>query len=345
MVINKKELFDKLQKDIVLEFPSAEVSLIDIHNISKSYTGLKVAFERDILTPVFDFDFIYSAVNEYCPFEKMSKRIRDEIKKAVVHHAFNLDILRNFDKLKDRLCIDVIPYESNRDFLKNIPYEQVNREAVSIVKAFIPNVAEKDRLYIVSIDENMLKDMGVSMDELFESAHRNSIALNPLEIFTVEDFIYGAQEYKACPSAAKHDNAKHPIKILGTRTGQCAGSILVSNEALKKLADIYKDDFYLVPSTLCALSLPVGYSMGKGDDRVGADVVVGAMSEGLRSWCEETKKHEIISETQVYDRNLDRLIPKEVYEDRKNRMSRERENRDVMREIGKLREEGRDLVR
>lgn len=316
--MDQMELYKRLQVEILKDYPSANISMVDIEKINGSYKGIQVSFDRDKLSPVFNLDKMTEEIKTEENFNRVSKAISEEIKDAVVFSQVNLSILDDYELLKSHLCVDVIPAKENEYYLSTVPNQPFNRDMAVVVKAVLSDSSDKDRFPIVAIDNKILKQLGVTNEEICKDAIENSPNINPAEIMYVQDFLYG-DDYEEAPWTDSQDNSAIPIRILLTETGIYPSSSLLNSAVLQDLADRLDDNFYLIPTNNGALTIPVRYGKAKEVAKMIQEVLdKDGLVKGMKS----------IGELQRYDKESHTLEPNAVYEDRMNKVKEEVEKQE-----------------
>lgn len=327
------ELYKKLQNRILKDYPSANISMVNIEKFDGEYEGIQVSFDRDKLSPVFNLDKILEEVKTENDFERIANAISEEIKNSVIFSSVDLSILNDYEVLRNRLCVDVIPIKGNEYYLSTVPNQPFNRDMAAVVKAVLADSLDKDRFPIVAIDNKITDQLGITKEKICKDAIENSPNINPSKIMYVQDFIYG-DDYEEAPWTDSQDNSIIPIRILLTETGIYSSSSLLNSAILQNLANRLDSDFYLIPTNNGALTIPTKYGKAKE---------VAKMIEEILDKDNLVKGMKSIGELQRYDKESQTLEPNAVYEERINRVKEEVEKQDKDVEKPKMEKE-KDIV-
>lgn len=253
-LIQRGKLYDNLRDAIKNKYPSANISIVDVPSTNGGYKGLSVSFERGILNPVFNLDKIEKGIQSQSDFNRIVAAICEEIKDNVVYSIIDLDILKDPVKLKDHVCLDIVPMRGNEEFLKSVPYQPFQRDMAIIAKAVITNSFEESRYPIVIINNKLMEAIDIDKDLLFKEALRNSTQINQPEIMSISDYLFG-EEYVEKPNLQTH-NENVPVLIMVTKTGICPSSCMLDHNMLQQAAERLKGNFYLIPTNRGAMAIP-----------------------------------------------------------------------------------------
>lgn len=168
----------------------------------------------------------------------------------------------DFKQKKDAIVMNLINTEKNRALLEHVPHKDVLD--LSIVYRIIM-AREDNGMATVLITYEMLKDMGMSQEELEQIAYINTGKMFPVEIFKLSEFLYVMT---------------NEAKVHGATT-------MMYKDAVKALAEKIGGDFYLIPSSIHeVMAIPEGTLDPKK--------LILMLEEGNRTCCAE---NEILSNT------------------------------------------------
>lgn len=100
--------------------------------------------------------------------------------------AFDLNTLLNYEKMKDKLSVEVISADTNKKLLENVPHDKI--EDLAVVYRFVLESDRNERSSIL-ITNAMLNQMGVTPEQLREDALVNSPEIRPVIIKGMNDIM------------------------------------------------------------------------------------------------------------------------------------------------------------
>lgn len=226
-----------------------EVSLKDI--IKNNNTMLKglIIMERDTN--------LYPTIYMECPYDRYSQgesleEIEDSILQCYEENRtedFDLSFFMNWESVKDRIMYKLINYDRNRELLKEVPYRKMLDLAV-VYEYFLDT--DDNRSASILIRNDHMEAWGVTADELYAAASKNSPELMGYRLCSIEEIvrdIYGIR-VDSRPDSGKPEKNTMPMYVLtNEHKFHGAGCILYGN-LLKKIADKWGCDICIIPSSI-----------------------------------------------------------------------------------------------
>ena len=91
----------------------------------------------------------------------------------------DLDTLTDYDKMKDKLVMEVVSAETNKDLLETVPHKDI--EDMAVVYRFVLNSDVEGRASILATNQ-MIENFGITADQLHADALENAPRIKPAEI-------------------------------------------------------------------------------------------------------------------------------------------------------------------
>lgn len=135
------------------------------------------------------------------------------------------DVELDFKEKKDSIVMNLINTERNKTLLEAVPHE--NLMDLSVVYRIIMS-REKDGMATVLVTDDLLKEIGLSHEELAKVAYENTGRMFPVEIIKLSDALYVMT---------------NEAKVHGATT-------ILYDEAVHRLSDQIGGNFYLIPSSI-----------------------------------------------------------------------------------------------
>ena len=141
--------------------------------------------------------------------------------------------LPEYEKIQHRIIYRLIPKKKNQEFLGTIPYISYLDLAVIF---YICESDESDSYYYCLIQSVMLKAWGVTVEELFEKAKKNTPCLFPAKSYQFSDLGLPQSDV--------------PMSIL-TNKSQIYGAVVILYDGiLKKIAEKTGTNLIILPSSV-----------------------------------------------------------------------------------------------
>ena len=251
-----KELFVKALKE-VLQNEGFYVTERDHQKINESYKCLAVKTSRE--------DFVECVVNvegmhEAYMKDKMSFNDAVDLVKKAVHEqkAKNLELnelktkIEDLNFVKDKLFIDVCNYDKNKDVLNNLVYRKVLDLAL-VVRIELEKT-DSGEFHVCTVSKGFLANYGVTEEELFKMAMKNSEKIRPLHIMNMNDFILPELKNNLPEDEMEYTrevcNTEGMFNYIITNSNMCNGASSIFYPGV--LDKIFKElgAFFVIPSSI-----------------------------------------------------------------------------------------------
>lgn len=186
-----KELFVKALKE-VFQNEGFYVTERDHQKINESYKCLAVKTSReDFVECVVNVDEIHEAymrdkISFHDSVDLVKKAINEQKTKKLELNELKTKI-ENIDFVKKKLFIDVCNYDKNKDVLNNLVYRKVLDLAL-VVRIELEKT-DSGEFHVCTVSKGFLTNYGITEEELFEMAMKNSEKIRPAHIMNMNDFI------------------------------------------------------------------------------------------------------------------------------------------------------------
>ena len=250
-----KQLGQEVVQEISRLVPQAEVKVNEVRkNNSLILHGITIIDrqESNDITPTIYLDNYYEG---YCDGELTVEEIAEKV--IQLYHErkddvpFDIKTLTDFDNAKKNLRIKLINTEKNREFLETVPHKAfLDMSMVYQVKAII----EDDAVGTAVVSNSLLKMYGVSVDELHEAAFETMKESEPVDIVGMTRKIMGLASMMDMDEMELEELVSRledeEMIFISNKSNTCGASQILYNENLQKIADIFKQDFYILPSSI-----------------------------------------------------------------------------------------------
>ncbi len=190
--MNFEEFREQLRNDLPGVLPADMQNVeIDFQHTEKlqngSYDGMVIRPEGQPIGMNIDLNRFFS---EYANGTSYDDCLA-ELGAIVSHHIYempkvDLDVLNNYDQMKSMLSIQVVSTESNMDMLQNIPHKEI--EDLSMVYRFVTG-NDSEGIQSILVTNNLLKNYGITAEQLHQDALEMAPIYKPVEIRTMEEVI------------------------------------------------------------------------------------------------------------------------------------------------------------
>lgn len=151
--------------------------------------------------------------------------------------------IKRFSSVKNKIIYKLINAKSNELSLKGKPHREVCGDLALVYQVLLPNDNKTDQLVTTTITNEILSCWNVTEEELYDIAKRNTPALLPAKVFSMDDLI-------------SFFNQEQPLEkqmfIITNEATTCGAAAILYDDCkeLKNLADKIGTDLYILPSSI-----------------------------------------------------------------------------------------------
>ena len=238
-------------------FEAAEVRMQQVlKNNDRMLDGLTVKLPDSNIAPTVYLNDFYK---EYLDNEDISStmmHIADIFKRhREVSIDFDISMLGDYEKIKDRLEVRVVNYNQNRTRLDNIPHKSIE----DLAFIYYVNVSmDKEGTGSITINDSIFKGWNISVDELHEQAMFNAVSLRPLRIQSLTEMILNmypfdieSDEYMMLQDAVEDMKNSDMEMFVVTNPEKLNGAVtLFYPDAMERISKELGSGFYVLPSSI-----------------------------------------------------------------------------------------------
>lgn len=169
---NGTESFESFKErffaDLKEKLPDVELSFREVKKMNESYEGIvasPVGSNVGVTIPIVDFYKNYAKEGDYDGV--VAKALKDVRNGITQRPDFDIDSITNYSKMKEKLALEIVSVERNKELLETVPHQFL--EDMAVVCRFIVASDSKGRATIL-VTNQMLESMGVTHEQLFEDA-------------------------------------------------------------------------------------------------------------------------------------------------------------------------------
>lgn len=164
----------------------------------------------------------------------------------------DIEEIKDFDKIKDRLFFRLINYKANKAALGNIPHIKYLDLAIVFSLGF------KDEGYMtMTINNNLMEVWGKSVEELYEQTKKNTPLLFDVSFNSMNDVLLELAKKRLKNEADALEDAEKtlkkielPLYILTNEIGINGSAVMLYEGTLKEIAEGFGSDLIILPSSI-----------------------------------------------------------------------------------------------
>lgn len=227
---------------------------IVMHDVNKTNIGklraLTMILPERNAGPTQYMEPFFEAYQKGIPLEEILAVIAErQIKNERVDPGFTedeIDMISDFNSVKDRIMICAVGCEKNREMLEHVPHK-VMGDIAATYRVYIGKGEEMEMSCL--IDNRLMKHYGVTAGRLHNLALNNSMKAMPAQILGLNAMIEEFAE----------DGEKAELPDVGmmvvTNKQRCHGAAVAFYPDIFEMAGIPMEQFYIAPSSVHELML------------------------------------------------------------------------------------------
>ena len=263
MNLNYEEFKERIKDDIKdymdEKYKDYEVVIRKVNKTNREVDGLNMLDIPGLknATPTLYVNDLYEKYKKTGDYEEVARMAAETMEYGI--KSFNSQIKEeclDTSKLKDKVFFSLINAEQNRELLNTVPHREF--EDLAIVYRW--NIgAGSDGVYTNLVDNDLAKKEGLTENDLYNAANKNTKELFPVLVKNMNEFIseimFGdselsgemEEEFKEVMMETQDERSMYVITNESKLFG--AASMLYE-ETLYELAEKIGSDLYILPSSI-----------------------------------------------------------------------------------------------
>lgn len=181
----------------------------------------------------------------------------------------NVNVLMNYEIMKEKLSVEVISAEVNEELLAKVPHDRI--EDLAVVYRFIMESNEDGRASIL-VNNDLIERMGVTHEQLRADALENSPEIRPAVIQGMNEVMKEMMGPEAYEMFGIPDDTEEMMFIATVPDKNSGAGVLAYQDFMDQAAEKIGGDFFILPSSIHEILL-VPDDGQKGADELKAMVM------------------------------------------------------------------------
>ncbi len=246
-----KEKFVEGVKDKLYEQGSeVDVSVREVNKLNESYEAITITPEGSNVGVNIPIEKFYDAAENGRPYDEVVDKAVEVINTGLGQRPdFDISSLTDYSQMKEKLVMEVVSAETNKELLETLPHQNI--EDMAVVYRFVLASDDEGRASVL-VTNQMIEHMGVTPEQLHADALENAPQIKPVEIKGMSEVlaemmgIEQAELMGIMPAAPEDEQiyvASVPDKVHGA-------GVLAYQDFMDKAAERAGGDFYILPSSI-----------------------------------------------------------------------------------------------
>ncbi len=239
----------ELEEDLVTHpLPSCEPLRLDIREVNKvqgeSYCGISFKKENAHIEGILDMREPFRHYLSGEPFEGILAETRQRLAEQLkAMPEVDPLILLNYQDMRSKLMTELIPQHGNEEMLSGVPYKAI--EDLALIYRIDLGESSNGRMTVL-VTNRMLKEFGVSAEQLHQDALDNGLLNNPGILKTMQEVMSGIMGMEL-----EEPECDHPAMYVASNQNSFMGaSVIFYPGYLEAAAKRINGDFFILPSSI-----------------------------------------------------------------------------------------------
>jgi len=244
--MTNEKLIEDLKDKFNKEGLKVKITPTDIKKVNMSYEALRIVPVDEPIGVNIDVEKIKEEMVDDSYDDFVSEILRVSLKAFNERPSFDIASLSDYSQMKEKLAMEVVSAEANKDILETVPHQNI--EDMAVVYRFVLN----DDTSSILVTNQLLESMGVTPEQLHADAMAYAPQNNPVEIKGMSEVMaemMGVEQaeimgfYPMAPEDEQMYVATVPNKVHGA-------SVIAYQDFMDKAAERAGGDFFILPSSI-----------------------------------------------------------------------------------------------
>lgn len=176
----KEKFVEDLQDRLYEQGAEVNISVHTVNKLNESYEAVTVTPEGSNIGVNVGIDKFYDAMENGRSYDEVVDKAVDVVTNGITQRPdFDINSLSDYSQMKEKLAMEVVSAEANKEMLETVPHQNI--EDMAVVYRFVLNSDDEGRASIL-VTNQLIESMGVTPEQLHADAMENAPQIKPVEI-------------------------------------------------------------------------------------------------------------------------------------------------------------------
>ena len=237
--MNFHEFTTQVISEMRRRFPGYDIQVQEVPKLQgESYTSMAIHPSGGDIALTMDLEALFDRFRNDLYLGNPMKAIEREIKEAVAQMPqFDTEALMNYERMKEKLTLQLVPSAKNKDLLADIPHRNIEDMAL----AYRFDMGHNERTFFsILVTNKMLDAYGISAAQLHDDALEAASHSCPATLRNMNEVIHNMAR-QTDPS---------PMWVASIENGQNGACVIQYPHFLDDAAETLGGSFYVLPSSI-----------------------------------------------------------------------------------------------
>ena len=245
----KKEFTEDIKEKLYeMGYGDVDIKINNIKKVNRDYEAMNVVPEGGVMGVSFNLEEIFTKFEQSGDYDSVLKNTTSFVANGIdTAPKTDIDNLLNYEKMKNKLSIEVISAEANKELLLNIPHDRI--EDLAAVYRFVLKSESTGKASIL-VSNEMMQKMGITHEQLKNDALYNAPIIRPAVIKGMNEVIKELMGKEAYEIANGTGNVEESVYVATVPDKDSGAGVLSYQNFMDQAAERVGGDFFILPSSI-----------------------------------------------------------------------------------------------
>jgi len=153
----KEQFVEDVKEKLHEQGTEVDITVNTVNKLDESYEAMTVKPEGSNIGVNIGIDKFYGATQDGISYDDVVDKAVKAISDGFINQPqIDVDSLTDYDQMKDKLVMEVVSAETNKEMLENVPHQNI--EDMAVVYRFVLNSDDEGRASILATNQ-MIENM------------------------------------------------------------------------------------------------------------------------------------------------------------------------------------------
>ena len=245
----KKEFTEDIKEKLYeMGYGDVDIKINNIKKVNRDYEAMNVVPEGGVMGVSFNLEEIFTKFEQSGDYDSVLKNTTSFVANGIdTVPKTDIDNLLNYEEMKNKLSIEVISAEANKELLLNIPHDRI--EDLAAVYRFVLKSESTGKASIL-VSNEMMQKMGITHEQLKNDALYNAPIIRPAVIKGMNEVIKELMGKEAYELANGTGNVEESVYVATVPDKDSGAGVLSYQNFMDQAAERVGGDFFILPSSI-----------------------------------------------------------------------------------------------
>ena len=245
----KKEFTEDIKEKLYeMGYGDVDIKINNIKKVNRDYEAMNVVPEGGVMGVSFNLEEIFTKFEQSGDYDSVLKNTTSFVANGIdTAPKTDIDNLLNYEEMKNKLSIEVISAEANKELLLNIPHDRI--EDLAAVYRFVLKSESTGKASIL-VSNEMIQKMGITHEQLKNDALYNAPIIRPAVIKGMNEVIKELMGKEAYEIANGTGNVEESVYVATVPDKDSGAGVLSYQNFMDQAAERVGGDFFILPSSI-----------------------------------------------------------------------------------------------